>query len=265
MQPVSSNAESDGHCLSWRSCLAFSAAQAPLAYVSRRCPERFPSIYELLRMLPMIHEKIQIKTINYARWAKALVQASKDYREVGAKLTSFQCRRLRPPVGSVYRNIRPETILRGGATTRTAALVRFQEIRNAEGRTYPVLNKKWETGCTAIRGGRGAPRRLRDAAHSLGECLLEIGLRTGLTGLPLVWPATATGPCCGPGWAPDTARWSRPDQPGRGQPGRWRRARVPGRGRRGGRRAVFSMAFGSNWTILMAGACISAWPCSKRG
>ncbi|KAK4463515.1 hypothetical protein QBC42DRAFT_265427 [Cladorrhinum samala] len=88
--------------------------------------------------------------------------------------------------GFVHKNIRPETILslgkmeEGDRVPRTAFLVGFQVIRNADGRTYPVsASNEWQLNLYRH------PERQTDAPeyfvmqhdiYSLGVCLLEIGL-----------------------------------------------------------------------------------------
>lgn len=88
--------------------------------------------------------------------------------------------------GFVHKNIRPETILSLGKmeeadrVPRTAFLVGFQVIRNADGRTYPVSgSNEWQLNLYRH------PERQTDAPeyfimqhdiYSLGVCLLEIGL-----------------------------------------------------------------------------------------
>lgn len=86
--------------------------------------------------------------------------------------------------GFVHKNIRPETILSLGKTgegelPRTAFLVGFQVIRNADGRTYPVVDVNWETNLYRhpLRQGINVDYYvMQHDIYSLGVCLLEIGL-----------------------------------------------------------------------------------------
>jgi hypothetical protein len=86
--------------------------------------------------------------------------------------------------GFVHKNIHPETILSLGKTAdgplpATAFLVGFQVIRNADGRTYPVTDKKRETNLYRhpLRQGDNAEYYvMQHDIYSLGVCLLEIGL-----------------------------------------------------------------------------------------
>ncbi|KAL6406197.1 hypothetical protein AUP68_10365 [Ilyonectria robusta] len=84
----------------------------------------------------------------------------------------------------VHKNIRPETILslsktEEGRLPSMACLVGFQVIRNADGRTYPVPDMKWETNLYRhpLRQGNNVDYYvMQHDIYSLGVCLLEIGL-----------------------------------------------------------------------------------------
>ena len=84
----------------------------------------------------------------------------------------------------VHKNIRPETILSLGRTEdaglpQTAFLTGFQIIRDAQGRTRPVADMRWEVNLYRHpqRWGGGAEYFvMQHDIYSLGVCLLEIGL-----------------------------------------------------------------------------------------
>ncbi|KAH6870971.1 hypothetical protein B0T10DRAFT_553523 [Thelonectria olida] len=85
--------------------------------------------------------------------------------------------------GFVHKNIRPETILNLSETEERllsmVCLVGFQVIRNADGRTYPVTDMKWETNLYQhpLRQGNNVDYYImQHDIYSLGVCLLEIGL-----------------------------------------------------------------------------------------
>jgi hypothetical protein len=106
--------------------------------------------------------------------------------------------------GFVHKNIHPETIMSLGKTAdgplpSTAFLVGFQVIRNADGRTYPVSDKKWETNLYRhpLRQGDNAEYYvMQHDVYSLGVCLLEIGLWESLVAYNedgVARPSTAVG------------------------------------------------------------------------
>lgn len=84
----------------------------------------------------------------------------------------------------VHKNIRPETILslsetEEGRLPSMTCLVGFQVIRNADGRTYPVIDRKWESNLYRhpLRQGNNVDYyMMQHDIYSLGVCLLEIGL-----------------------------------------------------------------------------------------
>jgi hypothetical protein len=86
--------------------------------------------------------------------------------------------------GFVHKNIHPETILGlsktgEGRIPRTACLIGFQVIRNADGRTYPMTDKKWEANLYRHPQRQGTNAEyyvMQHDIYSLGVCLLEIGL-----------------------------------------------------------------------------------------
>jgi hypothetical protein len=87
--------------------------------------------------------------------------------------------------GFVHKNIRPETVLSLGkpdeesAIPSTISLVGFQVVRNADGRTYPVVDWRWETNLYRhpLRQGNNADYFvMQHDIYSLGVCLLEIGM-----------------------------------------------------------------------------------------
>lgn len=110
--------------------------------------------------------------------------------------------------GFVHKNIRPETILSLAKTAAgegpipcTAFLVGFQVIRNADGRTYPVTDTRWETNLYRhpLRQGTVVDYYvMQHDIYSLGVCLLEIGLwepfvTYGLDGVAQPSPVLAGG------------------------------------------------------------------------
>jgi hypothetical protein len=86
--------------------------------------------------------------------------------------------------GFVHKNIRPETILilgkpDEGDIPNKLCLVGFQVIRNADGRTYPIADRRGETGLYKhpLRQGDNAEYFvMQHDIYSLGVCLLEIGM-----------------------------------------------------------------------------------------
>ncbi|KAL7947737.1 hypothetical protein V8C42DRAFT_315439 [Trichoderma barbatum] len=86
--------------------------------------------------------------------------------------------------GFVHKNIRPETILSlskpdEGKLPSMTCLVGFQVIRNADGRTYPVTDLRWETNLyrhPQRHGNKTDYYVMQHDIYSLGVCLLEIGL-----------------------------------------------------------------------------------------
>jgi len=86
--------------------------------------------------------------------------------------------------GFVHKNIRPETILGLGKTDEEgipskSCLVGFNVIRNADGQTYPVIDRCWETNLYKhpLRQGSHADYFImQHDIYSLGVCLLEIGM-----------------------------------------------------------------------------------------
>ncbi|KAM0263415.1 hypothetical protein ACHAQJ_001271 [Trichoderma viride] len=86
--------------------------------------------------------------------------------------------------GFVHKNIRPETILSlskpgEGKLPSMTCLVGFQVIRNADGRTYPVTDLRWETNLyrhPQRQGNNTDYYVMQHDIYSLGVCLLEIGL-----------------------------------------------------------------------------------------
>ncbi|KAM7184070.1 hypothetical protein V8F33_013220 [Rhypophila sp. PSN 637] len=86
--------------------------------------------------------------------------------------------------GFVHKNIRPETILCLGKTDEgglpsTSCLVGFHVIRNADGMTYPVIDRSWETDLYKhpLRQGNHVDYFvMQHDIYSLGVCLLEIGM-----------------------------------------------------------------------------------------
>jgi len=89
--------------------------------------------------------------------------------------------------GFVHKNISPETVVslaKGGTDAkclpRTAFLVGFQVIRNADGKTYPIPNaKRWDLNLYRHPLRQGSNMEsfvMQHDIYSLGVCLLELGL-----------------------------------------------------------------------------------------
>ncbi len=97
--------------------------------------------------------------------------------------------------GFVHKNIRPETILLfrqslgeggAGAGSETAALVGFDVLREAEGRTRRMGDADWERNLYRHPQRQGLALEfdyeMRHDIYSLGVCLLEIGLWASFVG-----------------------------------------------------------------------------------
>ncbi|KAH8754802.1 hypothetical protein F5883DRAFT_526644 [Diaporthe sp. PMI_573] len=118
--------------------------------------------------------------------------------------------------GFVHKNIRPETILslsetEEGRLPSMACLVGFQVIRNADGRTYPVTDMKWETNLYRhpLRQGNNVDYYvMQHDIYSLGVCLLEIGLWESLVAYD---PDGAAQPSIALGLAEDRSQLKSPN------------------------------------------------------
>ncbi|KAF7556211.1 hypothetical protein G7Z17_g1601 [Cylindrodendrum hubeiense] len=118
--------------------------------------------------------------------------------------------------GFVHKNIRPETILslsetEDGRLSRMACLVGFQVIRNADGRTYPMTDIKWETNLYRhpLRQGNNVDYYvMQHDIYSLGVCLLEIGLWESLVAYD---PDGAAQPSTALSLAEDMSQLNNPD------------------------------------------------------